>query len=60
MKRKSTRSESLPNSVREENPHAKRGRKTLTQTEKETAYPQENGLQVLKLTWPIKLFGCRL
>ena len=39
---------SLPNSVPEENPYAKRGRKTLIETEKEAVYPQRNGLQVVK------------
>ena len=60
IKVKSTPSGSVPDSVPEGNPDAESGRKTLTQTDKESEYPQENGHQVQKLTWPVKLFGCRL
>ena len=59
MKRESTPSMSLVNSVLEENLDAKRGRKTLTQNDGETEYPQENGLRVEKLSWFRKLCGCR-
>ena len=60
MERESTPSVRLQKSVLEETPDANRGRKTLVETEREAEYPQRNGLQVVKLTWPIRLFGCHI